>query len=82
MDGFSGVCGMQCQMRGYYCDAKTADEFYSKVAVEIETAFEEGSTIIEKQKTMPSALMSPWREGYFSKIVENYAENYRLCTAL
>lgn len=55
---------------GYYCDAKTADEFYSKVAVEIETAFEEGSTIIEKQKTMPSALMSPWREGYFSKIVE------------
>lgn len=55
---------------GYYCDAKTADEFYSKVAVEIETAFEEENTMIEKQKTMPSALMSPWREGYFPKIVE------------
>ena len=47
---------------GYYADGATSEEFYGKVHEEIEVAKEEGR--LEYRRTMPSALMSPWREEY------------------
>jgi len=55
---------------GYYKDAKTANEFYQKVIDEINKAFEEGK--LEKQSTMPSALMSPWKKGYTGKLFKTF----------
>ena len=52
---------------GKYKTAKEADEFYKNIAKEIIEA--QNSKIIGKQNTMPSALMSPWRKNYFSKLV-------------
>ena len=57
---------------GYYKDAKTADEFYQKVIDEINKAFDEGK--LEKQSTMPSALMSPWKKGYTGKLFKTMLE--------
>ena len=42
------------------------DEFYLKVTEEINTAIADGK--LEKQATMPSSLMPPWRKGNFGKL--------------
>ncbi len=47
---------------GYYKDGKTVDEFYKKVADEIEIAIENGE--VESRLSMPSPLMPPWRTEY------------------
>ena len=47
-----------------------AQEFYGKIAAEIETALEEGK--LERQNTMPSALMSPWRKGYAVEMLKTF----------
>lgn len=54
---------------GYYENAATADAFYKTVHEEIEQAFDEGK--LEKRALMPSAFMSPWREGYGEKLLSN-----------
>lgn len=46
---------------GYYASAQNANDFYAAVAYEINEAIEKG--LVEKQATMPSALMSPWRSS-------------------
>lgn len=63
---------------GYYKDAKTANEFYSKVSEEIEEALDDGR--LERQATMPSALMSPWREDYPSQLLKAFAKCVVLTT--
>ena len=60
---------------GYYKDIKTADKFYNDVVNEIKEAQENGK--IEKQSTMPSALMSPYRDGYTGKLFESFSEIYK-----
>jgi len=51
---------------GYYEDAVKAKVFYKNVAQELEKAFESGKLI--ERPTMPSALMSPWRDAYLEKL--------------
>lgn len=57
---------------GYYDTAQHAEEIYNKISDEIEQAFKEGN--LEKQNVMPSALMSPWREGHFEKLCNAFAK--------
>ena len=61
--------------KGYYKDIKTADKFYNDITNEIKKAQEEGK--IEKQRTMPSPLMSPYREGYTSKLFSTLIDIYK-----
>ena len=61
--------------KGYYNDIKKANKFYEDVANEITKAQENDK--IEKQKTMPSALMSPWRKGYAKKLFDTMVEIYK-----
>lgn len=63
---------------GYYSDAKTANAFYKAVSEEIEKALDEGK--LERQATMPSALMSPWREGYTEQLLDAAADITELTT--
>lgn len=51
---------------GYYEDAIKAETFYKNVVRELEIAFESGELI--ERATMPSALMSPWRDIYLEKL--------------
>lgn len=60
---------------GYYESAEKANEFFENVANEITEAQEKG--LIEKQSTMPSALMSPWRKGYGKKLFNATLETIR-----
>lgn len=55
---------------GYYTNAKTANEFYKKVYDELESAKEKGS--IDHQATMPSKLMSPWKERYIKELPKTF----------
>lgn len=61
--------------KGYYKDAKTANIFYKNIAKEIETAQKSGK--IEKQNTMPSALMSPWRKGYLNQLTKAFIKTIK-----
>jgi hypothetical protein len=51
---------------GYYENAVKANEFYKNVAEELEAGFESGE--LKRRQTMPSALMSPWRDGYWEEL--------------
>ncbi|MDD3453398.1 MAG: hypothetical protein PHN42_03930 [Bacilli bacterium] len=68
------------EAKGYYENAIKAENFFGDIVNEIETAQKNG--LIEKQSTMPSALMSPWREGYLKKLfntsleIIKYTNNY------
>lgn len=57
---------------GYYSDAQTANNFYRQVAEEINDAIREGK--VQNQRVMPSALMSPWRDGYVSQITDAFSK--------
>lgn len=61
---------------GYYKNAATSQEFYLKVHNEIEQAFKDARLL--KRPTMPSALMSPWKTGYGTKLLQasSYAMGY------
>ncbi len=48
---------------GYYENGEVANEVYLQVHEELEAALEAG--LLERQATMPSTYMSPWREEYF-----------------
>lgn len=48
-------------LSGYHETAPKAAAFYNSVADEIEAAFADGR--LQKQWTMPSALMPPWKKG-------------------
>lgn len=55
---------------GYYQNAEMANEFYNQVNGELEAAFESGK--INKRATMPSALMSPWRDSYWQELPKSF----------
>jgi len=58
---------------GYYDTPQHANEIYQKIADEINIALEDGR--LEKQTgIMPSALMSPWKKGYFSKLLLTFGK--------
>lgn len=57
---------------GMYENAEKANEFYKKVYEEINQAIKEGK--LEKQSTMPSNLMSPWKAEYFKELPEAMSE--------
>lgn len=58
--------------KGGYENAQKANEIYLNIHNEIEIAIKDGK--LESQKIMPSALMSPWRSGYFLKLVNKIGE--------
>lgn len=47
---------------GYYENAVKANDFYKDVAQELEAGFASGE--LESRPTMPSTLMSPWRDAF------------------
>lgn len=49
---------------GYYENAQRANDFYAQIYEELNDAFERG--LLEKRMTMPSPLMSPWRNHFFT----------------
>lgn len=51
---------------GYYENAVKADDFYKNVAQELEAGFANGE--LERRPTMPSALMSPWRDEFSQEL--------------
>ncbi|WP_373483481.1 hypothetical protein [Acetobacterium sp.] len=51
---------------GYYENAVKANDFYGNLAKELEAGFESGE--LKRRSTMPSALMSPWRDGYWEEL--------------
>jgi hypothetical protein len=55
---------------GYYRDAQTADQFYGQVNAELEEAFTTGK--LESRATMPSALLSPWRNAYWEELPKSF----------
>lgn len=66
-------------MAGLYRDAVETDEFYYKIANELNTAMDEGR--LKKRTVMPSALMSPWRKGYFGRLMDAYGLSYRFVSS-
>ncbi len=51
---------------GYYCDGATANEICLQIRDELENAMDTG--LLERQATMPSTYMSPWRKGYLGDL--------------
>lgn len=51
---------------GFYENAPKANEFYKNVADELEAGFDNGQ--LSRRSTMPSALMSPWRDAYWQAL--------------
>ena len=51
---------------GVYKTVNDIDNFYLKVTEEINAAIKDGK--LEKQATMPSSLMPPWRKGNLGKL--------------
>ncbi len=60
---------------GYHENPQKADAFYKNVAEEIQAAFADGR--LTRQPVMPSALMPPWRKGYFGKLLSAMGETIR-----
>ena len=52
---------------GYYENGEMANEICLKIRDELETAMDQG--LLERQATMPSTYMSPWRKGYFGSLL-------------
>lgn len=64
---------------GMYENAAETDEFYEKIANELNLAMDEGR--LQKRMTMPSALMSPWRKGYLGELLKAYGLEYRFVSS-
>lgn len=59
---------------GYYENAQKANAFYENLTIEIEEAFKTGK--LSKRATMPSALMSPWRDEYWEELPTAFFKTY------
>lgn len=65
---------------GYYESTETMTTFCEAVTAELQQAMKAGN--LRERPTMPSAMMSPWREGYFLKTLDamwelhQYANSY------
>lgn len=55
---------------GIYENAEKANAFWGNVSDEIQKAIMTGK--LEERTTMPSALMSPWREEYYKKLPQAF----------
>ncbi len=60
---------------GYYENSQKAEEFYKKVTEELKQGLKEGN--FEKQLTMPSSLMPPWRKGKFSQLINAFGKEIK-----
>ena len=54
------------EQAGYYTDGGTVNQVCLQIRDELETAMDEGR--LERQATMPSTSMSPWRKGYLGDL--------------
>lgn len=54
------------EQAGYYTDGASAEKICLQIHEEIEEALDKG--LLERQATMPSAYMSPWRKGYLTDL--------------
>ena len=54
------------EQAGYYTDGGTVNQVCLQIRDELETAMDEGR--LERQATMPSTYMSPWRKGYLGDL--------------
>jgi len=52
---------------GLYSKSTIAEHFYKSVSAEIELA--KKNNLIASQPTMPSSMMSPWRDVYFDRLI-------------
>jgi len=52
---------------GYYENGAMANEICLQIRDELEAAMDAG--LLERQATMPSTYMSPWRKGYFKDLL-------------
>lgn len=53
---------------GYYENAETMKAFCNQVTAELQTAIAENR--LGERPVMPSAMMSPWRKGYFLQTIQ------------
>lgn len=53
---------------GYYESPETMEAFCRQVTKELQTAIDEGT--LKERPVMPSAMMSPWRKGYFQQTLQ------------
>jgi len=53
---------------GYYKNVETMNVFCNQVTEELQMAIAENR--LQERKTMPSAMMSPWREGYLFQTLQ------------
>ena len=56
-----------------YKNIQQEEDIYNRIANELNEAMNNG--LIEKQNTMPSALLSPYKKGYFSKTIFKIIES-------
>lgn len=49
-------------------------ELYKNIAIELNDAIDKG--ILERQATMPSPMMSPWKKRYTPQIIDNIIESF------
>ena len=63
------------RMAGAYNSSEISNELYTRIANEVNQAMDEGR--LQRRNTMPSALMSPYRERYFNAIKESLFEVFR-----
>ena len=60
---------------GYYENAQKANMFYEQLTTEIDQAFETGK--LDERPTMPSALMSPWRDEYRQELPVTFFKTFK-----
>ncbi len=57
---------------GYYEDGAAADAVCLQIRDELEAAMDAG--LLERQATMPSTYMSPWRKGYLGELLKAFGK--------
>ncbi|MGV8906549.1 MAG: hypothetical protein ACOH15_08115 [Acetobacterium sp.] len=60
---------------GYYENAQKANAFYEQLTTEIDQAFATGK--LSQRATMPSALMSPWRDEYRQELPVTFFKTFK-----
>lgn len=64
---------------GGYESPEKSEKIYGDIHNEIDQAIEDGR--LESRKTMPSALMAPWKEGYLSKLFKNILVSFNFVSS-
>lgn len=77
---FFWVLRLAANDAGLYTSAPDIDAFYGKVADELEGAFSAGK--LSRRQTMPSSIMSPWRDEYAGELPNAIANIYMQAATL